>query len=255
MRQINHNLFFLLILSVLWLGCKTTRRTPVKLPEKSKMEIYQVLQDHNIDFEWFSAKADANISSSSLSGSGDLRLRIRKDSLVWMIGKKLSIEGVRAKITPVEFATIYRQDNSYQKEPFHYLSHLAGFEINFSDLQELAIGNIFLPDTSNIDSLDQTMEHYTLYSEIDGFKVKYYVDPFAMQLDRVILKDPKDQQLTITYSDYKNLDVDRELAHRLSLTFESSEESAKCILKFKDVELDVVKRTPFKIPSHYTRIY
>lgn len=255
MKQINLNNFVLLLVAFLWVGCKTSTRIPRNLPERSFDEIYQVIEKHNIDFDWFSAKADADITSSKVSGSGDLRLRVKKDSLIWMVGKKLSIEGVRVNITPLEYATIYRQDNAYQKEPFSYLSHMAGFELNFEDLHHILIGNIILPDTSTIHTMYKSLDHYIIKASIDQFEVDYEIDALRMQLDKVVLKDRKGQNLSIAYSDYKNLDEERILAHQLSLTFESDQDTAVCKIKFKDVILDVAKRTPFSIPSHYTRIY
>ncbi|HRG66543.1 MAG TPA: hypothetical protein PLV12_12080, partial [Saprospiraceae bacterium] len=64
-------------------SCKTSAALQSgPAPQREKAEVLKALNRHNIDFTWFTAKADAHFESSALSGSGALQLRIRKGSLV-----------------------------------------------------------------------------------------------------------------------------------------------------------------------------
>jgi hypothetical protein len=236
-------------------SCKTTKGVKKTAPVRSANDIYQAIVDHNIDFGWFSAKADARLESSMMSGSGDLRLRIKKDSLIWLVGKKLSIEGVRVNITPQEYTSVFRQANTFQREPFRYISSMAGIDIGFEDLQQLLIGNIMLPDSTCKSTLAKLGSEYILTDVIDGLDMEYHVDPFDLELSKVVIKEGRTRTISVSFRDYKKIDTNRNLAHRLSITFDNDGDVSKANLKFKDVELDTPKKTPFSVPEHYTRIY
>lgn len=254
MKRTSHKLIAIIVsLLLIGIGCKS-KRLPLEtsLEERSKEELLDALKDHNVDYNWWSGTADVSVKSPSISTTGLAKIRIKKDSLVWIQAKKLGIEGARIRITPEEYAVIFRQDRSYSQDHFLAVSDLIGFPVIYDDVQNMMMGNVLLPEA--IDSLNSIGPDYIIKQRIDYFDVTYAINSNDLRLQSIELEDKYRRTIEIKYFDYKKVGG-VELAHRLNITFDDNKEPSYLNLKFKDIELDVAKRTPFSIPSHYDRIF
>ena len=161
----NHSALLIVAILALFTSCKSTsglhKGTP---PSRTKDEVLKALNLHNIDFTWFAAKANAHFESESLSGSGSLQLRIRKDSLVWMTGKKFSIEGFRSIINKDSFYLVNRIEKYYHAEANRSLTRTFGIDLSFEDVQHLLAGNMFLPGKNDSTYFSKTDGGFYYYS-------------------------------------------------------------------------------------------
>lgn len=249
------NKYCILICIVFTIGCKSTKESfKGKAPKRSTSELIHALEKHNFDYVWYSSKADVQVKSPDFKISGDMRLRIKKDSLIWIVGKKLGVEGVRLQILPNDYAAIFRLENTYQKGSINQISNQLGIPFQFEDLQNVLVGNIMLIDSSMINLKQKVKHQYLIQSNFDGLDITYYINAFNLRLDKINLIDNNARNVQISYKDYKKKD-DVELAHHISIIYNDPYNPSELHLKFKDIELNTPKKTPFSIPSHYDRVY
>ncbi len=255
MKTIGYKILASIVIFSFLIGCKTTKDSLVKdIPQRSKSELLEALYKHNYDYNWWTGKASVRLKSPFQSGSGKLHLRIKKDSLIWLVGKKLSIEGVRAQITPDQYSIIFRQENTYQQGLLHSLERQWGIPLVFEDLQNLLVGNIFLPDTVSNNEIHQEGSKYIILSNIDGMKVTYTMDAFYLRLTQVDIQHNPSQHTSIQYKDYKKIE-NHDIAHDLIIKYANATDVSSLSVQFNKVEIDIPKKTPFSIPSHYKKIH
>ncbi|MDV7390240.1 hypothetical protein RZS08_02750, partial [Arthrospira platensis SPKY1] len=74
-------------------SCATRKPKPQSLPEAANLEAF--LRDGPYSWDWFSCSGQMRMESSFFSGSGQYSLRMRSDSLVWMVIKYMGLEVAR----------------------------------------------------------------------------------------------------------------------------------------------------------------
>ena len=103
-------------------------------PIYDKIKLMQALEAHNIAFDWIALEGKMDFDSRLQGGSGKVLIRMKKDSLLWLQGKKLSIEGVRMKMTPDSTVIRYTIDKKYQAGETSALLNSNGVPITFLDV-------------------------------------------------------------------------------------------------------------------------
>jgi hypothetical protein len=242
----------LFILSLL--ACKTSKiieKGP--LPNRTKQEISTALFSHNVPFEWFSAKADVEIDSPEFNESGDLNLRLRKDEKIWLQIKKFSIEGFRGLINKDSFYLINRLEKTFVSEEIKTFQLLFGADLAFEDIQQMVVGNIFLPKENEITTYIQEGENCKLSANTSGFNVIYTFNAFDLKLISVMFTDRSGRKVIVDYSDYKKKGKNT-FAFNKKLTFQTLDQGISVLnIKITELELNVEKTMPFDIPSHYEK--
>ena len=251
-----HRSLILLILLFSYLSCKTGKIAQNDIPSRSKEEVFAALQNRNVSFKWFSAKADAKFDSPEISGSGSLSLRICKDSLVWMMGKKFSIEGFRSVINKDSFYLINRIQKYYQAESNSALKRTFGVDLYFEDLQELLAGNIFLPEEKEVNNYLQTGDNCIMTCNTSGFNIKYSFDAYDLKLRKIEMEAADHRSITVNYDSYKKMGNMPSIPYYRKYSFQTSGHDPVYTLELQldEVEFNVQKTMAFNIPSHYERM-
>ena len=253
--KINFSLFFYLSVLVLVASCKTSKNLYEGPPPiRNQQELMESLSKRNIEFNWFSAKAGGDFESPQFGGSGSMQLRIRKDSLIWMVGKKFSIEGFRTIINKDSFYTVNRLEGFYSAESLTSINRMFGMKMQFDDMQQLLAGNVFLPNENDIESFKQENEQCIILAKIDEYKVSYVVNAYDLSLTHFEFKDRQGRKVIANFSNYKKLNKTKVPYFRKYEFYDSSSIVAKLEVDIDEIEIDVPKSTIFSIPSHYERI-
>lgn len=245
---------FWLLLSLMITACKTGKQALGEIPNRGLEEVLQSLEKRNMDFKWFSAKASGDFDSPQFSGSGSMQLRIRKDSLIWMVGKKFSIEGFRTIINKDSFYLVNRLERFYGAEPLNRIHRMFGMRLYFEDMQELLAGNVLLPDTAQIQTYVQTGDKCLLSATIDEFEVTYTFEARALRLIALTMKDRYGRRVEAQFDDYKKLHKTFVPYQRNYTFFDETIQIAKLDVDVDEIEIDTPKSLNFSIPSHYERI-
>ena len=233
-------------------SCKTSRQlVPNIHVDRSNSELYQSLYSHNTQFDWFVAQGKLNVQSPEQGVSAKVYLRMKNDSIIWSVVKKLAVEGGRMLITPNSYAMVNRIDRTYTRGSTDEVINQFAVDLSFTQIQQLLSGNIILPDTTNMNiRLDQGT--YYLKEESHLGTMLYAVNSEQLTLSNVSLEATSTQSISVDYSDYRSTYTGSDLIpYKRSITITDNGISTVILLDFDDIKINEPKSTKFSIPPHY----
>lgn len=242
----------LLIGIIIFVGssCATTKVAPRKSLTKS--DVWSILNQHNIEWDWWACKGKVRLNSTDMSGSGKIYLRVKHDSLIWSIAKKASIEVARMNATADEVFIKFPTEKTYQSGKIDQLSRQFGVALSYTDLQQLLVGNVFLPDTTSSTLVRQADGYLLSWSDPYGYEITYAVNDRTSQLQAVSITDRDGRRVRQSYADYKaasNSDIVVAYSRKIEV-----DADVRMSMRLTDVEIDEPKKTPFSISDRYTEI-
>lgn len=235
------------------LGCSTTKKLgPV--PERSKEEVTRALKNRNIDFEWFSGKMSTSLESPDENVSGSMVVRMKKDSVLWVVVKKFGFEAARLLVDKDTYTILYRLESAYESGSISQINDIISVSADFTDLQQLLFGNVILPENDNIlfkkDSL-----YYVIQTKVDGILLDYYVNGYNLQLEKMHITDKMNRVAIATYNDYRKIEGFGSLPFERTFVFPySADQSASIQMRFSEIEINVPREVKFSIPDRYEKI-
>lgn len=256
-------LVFLIGLLFLAPACRSTKPDTGSspLPKRSPGYLLEQLKNNKVSYEWLSAKAKLVIESPEQNLSSIANIRMRRDSVIWMNIKKLSVEALRIQITPDSLYIIDRINRQYSVSDHGYLKKVlnlptvAGVEIDFNFLQSLFLGNpIFFP----LKSLDLKVveRQYQLNGTYDHFSNIYRIDGDTFLLRNMQFIDQRGgHSLQVSMDDYQPLSGRQKFSYIRNLKVTTPEsEPFNILFKFSQVEIDTPTNIRFDIPARYEKV-
>lgn len=250
--MIKQGVLFVCVLTLTFISCKSKKvQTTETFKERTADQLAEAIENHNVDYDWFTAKAKIHFKSSYESGRVTATVRIKKDSLIWMNFKKFGLSMARMQITTDSIYVMYPFDNYYERGTIDKYSKQYGIDLEFKKIQSFLVGNCLIPDEANIKSR-RIGEEYELYSSSDGYTVKYMLDPGSLKVNEHSIIDSYGREVLIDFSDYKKAGKHKNYSHKRTYYAPiDANENASADISISDVEFNVPKSTPFNIPSHY----
>lgn len=241
---------------ILIYGCKTKKIVHTgPVPDRSKLEVFTALSNHNYDFEWYACETGITLDTPDEGVSGKSYIRMKKDSIIWASVKKIGIEAVRTLITKDTYIAANRLDKTYQKGSTEDVFAKMGLSLGFKDMQQAIFGNIILPDSNTI-SLEKEGVYYVVKSTEQDLQLKYWVNSYDLELDKVIMIDYRGREINIDYDDYRTVESGEKVAFYRHYTVPYNENGdAEIFMKVKNIEINIPKKTRFSISSRYERVY
>ncbi len=249
MNQLWPLAIMIFLLSMIIVGCHTSKETMVDVTPRPLNEVLEGLKSRHIDYDFFSARAKIKFNGIESKVGGRSRIIMAKDSMIWINFKKLSVEGARALITPDSCKILYRLDDIYEKGATQdFLDHFKIFR-PFGEIQELLIGNFPIPEKQSVTSFGSRQFHHIIFQDdMDSYE---YLVKEDFNIYRIIIRDTFGRQISGTFTDYnadnfatkKDFDIDVPDEGRSSIS-----------LKLSDIELNIPKEVRFEVPDHYTHI-
>jgi hypothetical protein len=189
-----------------------------------------------------------------MAGSGSIQLRIKKDSAIWMVGKKFSVEGIRTFINKDSFFILNRLEKTFIAESISETASTFGIELSFEDLQELFVGNMFIPTETEISSFAQKEEKVKLIANTQSLNTEYTFNAYDMTLEQVNISDRSGHSIVMKLGNYKKIKKQL-IAHDKEISFSSiTGDSGQLSISFTEIELDIEKSLIFDLPLRYKRI-
>ena len=255
MQRIFVYLFFGLITVILLNSCKTTKLIEEEGKDdiiKSE-EILQSIESKKIDFRHFNSSARLDISTEMFSGSANARIRLVKDSAIWIAVSKLGFEIGRALITPDTIFGIERIQKTYIKTDYDYLSEQIGFNVDYKFLEDFIIGNPYFAEEENRIDL-KYKDTINVFPIIEGFLVHHR---FAADNLNLLTTKIRDEELKmdayLDYNDYQELTTENNFAFERNVRLEEGiDETTEVNIKFTNPEINVSKPIRFSIPKSYS---
>ncbi len=254
----NKNLFFLLFslsLSIILFGCKSKKaiqQTPAV--DKYSSEIYDSLSNHHLDFDWFVAEGKGKYQMNDKSISTKTYLRLKKDSIIWIVIKKFSAESNRILLTPDSFFILYRLEQKFERGSLSNLLATNQIDFSFSELQDFLAGNVPLVDSS---AYKNTIENNfnTITFPYRELMAKLYLNPSDLTIHHGFVQDDKMQTIRLIMDDYRLRPDGHKIPYfrEYLFDFENGDE-AKAQFEFSEIDINVPKKTRFTIPDYYDEI-
>ncbi|QCE41107.1 DUF4292 domain-containing protein [Psychroserpens sp. NJDZ02] len=249
--------FILLLLTIVVVGCKSTKTVVTNGAVNSGLTTKQLIRNStkaNIDFNTLVSRLKIETTQKGSSKSYTVNLKIEKDKQILITSTPISI--IRALITPDRVAFYNKWDNTFFDGDFTYLSKLLGTELDFNKVQNLLLGeSIFDLNDDNYD-LTANDKSYVLQpkKQRELFDLFLFVNPSHYKMDAQEILQPKEKRmLHIDYLTYQEVDKNT-LPEQTKILAIEDEEELEINLELKSVKLNENIRFPFKIPSGFTKI-
>lgn len=208
-----------------------------------------------LNFDKIKIKSKIDIKSSKFSQSIPVNINIRKDSLIW-ISVSMGLEAARAIITPDSMFMIDRLNKDYYKLSFAEVSKQFEFDINFSMIQALMVGNMPITIDSS-DVFQNSPEYNIIIQNRKSVEIRNRFDLVMNKLFSILGQDKKTKtNLTVLYKSFINSDgyiVPRET----NIVFDNNsiDDPKKVKIDIEHYKFDFLDRNirfPFSVPKGYT---
>ncbi len=260
--MISRYMLLLLLPMFLVLGCKSKRdgAEGTKLKKKSSKYIFDKLDKYHLDADWFSGKSSIKFTQNDKTIKATAYIRMKEDSVIWAVVKKLGIEGGRLLVTTDSVFLINRLEKTYIAEPFSYVRDMVGLASSGDDLEDfrnlydLILGNVVMRMNGKYNvSIEDN--HYQLNQSDEILNSTYHVNGKNYTLEHMNLSQEQGTRTaSCNYGDYKSLTGNRVFSYLRELNVQSDETGdLSVVLQFSKIKLDEPVSTKFSIPQNYER--
>lgn len=250
---IRYFLFFLVLFG--FASCKTSRiLAPTTTHELSITELKDSIFNYT-HLEWFSGKAKVRMTDNYGSQKGVMHIRMKNDSVVWMVLKKLSYEAARVQINVDSITILDRINKTYQSANLDSVTNVFGLSPDFNLITDFMIGRVPELDTSRLWKTKKTDSLFLVRSAVDDVVMDLEFDLYTGSLlsgqfyDRFILEGQWD------YSDYRRVNGHRiPFERKFHINFDG-EKFLDLEIEFQEISIDKSYNLKFEIPEHYSRVH
>ncbi|MCB0640633.1 MAG: DUF4292 domain-containing protein [Phaeodactylibacter sp.] len=245
--------FFLVVLSLLAASCKTGSRQQFgDLKPRSAKFLTEKMIEQQVAVDWLSAKAHITYADAYETVKLTANIRLRRDSVIWMNFKKLSVEAARILITPDSVYILDRMNKQYAIQSYQDFNRLSGLPSNFAAIQSFLLGNPVL-FTSELVAAADTLD-YLLSGKGQRFENIIRLSGADYGLKGLLYRElEQDQVAALTFQDRQLLPNEQFFSYLRTIQFFSEQTGDTFVeIEFNKVEIDIPKDIRFEIPNHYT---
>nr|AOE12770.1 deoxyuridine 5'-triphosphate nucleotidohydrolase [uncultured bacterium] len=249
-------LIYILALTAISLGCKSTKQLKASGILESRMSVKKIIKNHNkfqSNFTTLQGRLKVEMTQGDRSETHTLTLRMGYDNTIWI---NAFLNMVRVKITPDRVRFYNKLDNTYFDGDYALINSFLGTDLQFENLQNLLLGEALFELESNRFDKTAHPSSYMLTPKQSNelFDLIYLINPTYFKIDSQELRQPtKRNLLNITYQSYQKVDA-LVLPQKMIITATNSNEQTTLNLNLKSVILGQPLRFPFKIPKGYKAI-
>lgn len=224
--------------------------------ERNKLEVQAT------NYSYLSTKTKINYTDGDSKINANAVLRIKKDSIIWFsITPALGIEAARGIITRDSLVLVDRMNKVYVALDYKSLSERYNFDIDYSLLQSIILGNPPKDLQRNERVTRETA--YALVEQKEGDALfNNYISTKLSKLEKLEITDvPTKNSLRLAYSKFQLLDDFHIFPFQSSISLEYNKpgESKTYLTNIQidhnkvDIEDGKRLKFPFSIPQKYER--
>lgn len=242
-------------------SCRTVKSIQgTNMKKRSAKFLLQKMEEQRYSYDWLAAKAKVKFESKDQNVSFTVQMRVKHDSIIWLKVQKVSVEGIRVRMSPDRIEMLNRQDNQYIVETFASIQDKMPIPFGFREVEDLLAGNPFMKDDIDFDVTVDSL-YYILDAELKGSKksttgkgtVKIWLDG-AYHLVK-LYAEIDGNSVEANYSDFKAIDSGHFIAHEKEIKLNSPESGEiRFKIDFNKLELNSPQDLKFEIPDHYEQI-
>ncbi|CAL2107883.1 conserved exported hypothetical protein [Tenacibaculum sp. 190524A02b] len=249
---------FILIFLILFTSCKSSKTASENVGVIKEMSARKVAKKHKSNYfneKTVDAKLKVNYKGTKESLGFSVRMKIKKDEVIWLKGTKL-ITIFKAKITPekVSFYSPYKRN--YFEGDFSMLKKILGTDINFEQLQNMLLGQAMLDVKSQRQNVAIVEKSYQLSpkKQPNLFDAFFYINPSHYKLNKQSLVNSlKDQRLDISYPTYLNKEQ-VVFPNKITILAKEKTKFTSIDMTVRSVNFNTNLNLDFSIPAGYKEI-
>jgi len=182
-------------------------------------------------------------------------LRILRDEKIWLNASFLGFEVARVLIRQDSVFAINRWDDIYMAEAMEDMEDAIDVSLTYPQMIDVLMGNPMIYE-DNVDSYQVTADGFEMSQTVEPFEILQRVDRQILQpIFMQVLDRQSKYQIEASLSDHKRLNEKLFFSYfRDYIIKEDNAQLSQIQINITDVDTTQVKRTPFSIPSHYTRM-
>jgi hypothetical protein len=245
--------FRYIIIIVLLYGCGPGKNLTSTIGEIPEMRTKQILKKHikqHAKFNTLQCKLKIELFQNSKAQSNTVTLRMDRGKTIWI---NAFLNMIRIKITPDRVQMYNKIDKTYFDGDFSLIKQLLGIDLDFSNLENLLLGDTFFKHNSS--SLNQVKDNsgYTLkpYKLDPTLNVLYRINPFYFKMKTQEISHLKEEiRLKVNYDDFQEINQQL-IPSKMAITINEKQNNTFIKLNLKSVSLNQSIRFPFKLPKGY----
>ncbi len=245
----NKKIFLFFVLSLVLFSCKKQIYS-LNPFEKKKLNVDQ------INFDYFTAKAKIKYLDGNESFNAIANIWIKNDSIIWLsVNPGIGVEILRAVITPDSIYLINRIKKEFYEISIDSISQRLNFNLNYSMLQSIFIGNLILPRNQN-EKVLRSGDYYMLKQQNGGISVDNFVNSNSMKIEKVSITDDSTRNyMNVDYHNFQTIDsVLFAMDNSISLFYSDKNKTINTQIIFTYTKASFSEkrvRFPFNIPNRY----
>jgi len=253
---------FLVIVALVFSSCKSNKSVVNKGVVKS-ISANKIIKRHNatsFDAETLDAKLRVSYSDTKKGKrtryTFTVRLRMQKDSVIWMKGTYKILSAFRIKITPTKFSYYSPIEKRYFEGDYSLLEKMLGTKVTFAQLQNLLLGQsiLDLKDQKYLAEVEGRAHKLTPKKQKDLYSIFFLFNPRNFKLQKQSLEvDETKQRLRIDYDNYVSLE-NQLIPRKIVLNSYKGEDYTFIDISFRSLTINKEISTPYNIPEGYKRI-
>lgn len=266
---------FLLTISAIMLiflaACSSQKRVSRKDLKGGITELINRVDENEVDFDTFSAKANFSIKSEKRNKSFKANIRIKNDSAIWIsITPLFGIEVARVMITQDTVKVINRINKEYFIGDYTYINKRFNVELEFETIQSILLGNSIPFELTEALKFATDKSLYYLGNmkkrkarKVDGNPrkverkneevISLWISSMNFRVKKFILSDlAADRFIMGEYSDYNEIN-EQLIPQKLNFHFQGDTPTV-IEIDYSRVSLDKSLNFSFNISSKYEQV-
>ena len=229
-------------------GCGGLKRTNYKSTYKiSEQKLLKELKKRQFSASSFESRFNLNYKDNYQNISGHGRIKIKKDSIIWGSINALGIPIIKFMITPQKVQYYNKLNSEYYDGNFDLINQQLGLKLNFSNLQNLLLGDIILPMNTKNYQLTIDKKYYQLDAK-SKLLSQVKMTAFFKVLSEV-LQHPNGK-LSVNYTDYQEVGK-QNVPKKLQISTLENNNDININIEYLSASVGKTLRFPFKIPKGY----
>ncbi len=250
----------LLFLSAL-ISCKTKQAVVATTPEApiaKSISAEEIIANHYHNKAQFTSvyiKSNVRFSDEKQTQNVTAEIKIQKDEQILVSIRFLGITMAKAMITPSSVSYYEKMNGTYFEGDFSGLSQWLGTDLNFSNIQNMLLGEAFDNLEQGKYALSKVEEGFELADLQAGKTIKSFLldkDNFRIQ-GQTIGQPEQNRKISVSYSDHVSFKEGSVPMRILINTFQPKGKT-EISFNYTTVNFNEGFSFPYSIPNGYKRI-
>ena len=222
------------------------------------LPVEAAVQAKNTKFLYLKAKGKLQATLKGQKQTANMSLRIRRDSVIWLSGSLVGIEGVRALLTPDSVRVVLPFQRQFFAGGYRYLSQTLGVPVTFQQLQAILLGDYSPAPTGTTPTVATEQSRQLVSYPQATLLLEQLINLANGRLQQLKVTDrSQPRSLTVDYSDFRPVEPNNlPFAHATLVQAQQDKEGTTTLLIiYTKVDFDRERLNfPFSIPPTYKRM-